>query len=211
MPHFSGYHLDPFTQIATRSSWLAVGIRRGSGDLSGSSSISELNSRIASAVAGDTIIVSNGVYTTTSSIAVTKVGTAAKPIMIQAQSIGGVEIRGSHGFNLNNPRGLYYRPGIQVYAHECAKHRHGHEPLPVYSQHDRTQHFTHKHHFLHQHQRRRTRRSTITNCAINRPSARCSTSPARAVRSRGGYGCITIISTTSPARAATARRRFAGD
>src|SRR5205809_3756066 len=67
------------------------------------SSISELNSRIASAVAGDTIIVSNGVYTTTSSIAVTKVGAAANPIIIQAQTIGGVEIRGSHGFNLNSP------------------------------------------------------------------------------------------------------------
>src|SRR4051812_23645269 len=67
------------------------------------SSISELNSRIDSAVAGDTIIVANGAYTTTSSIAVTKVGTAGNPITIQAQTIGGVEIRGSHGFNLNSP------------------------------------------------------------------------------------------------------------
>ena len=67
------------------------------------SSISELNSRISSAVAGDTIIVSNGLYTTTSSIAVTKVGTAANPITIEAQTIGGVEITGSHGFNLNSP------------------------------------------------------------------------------------------------------------
>ncbi|HSU53827.1 MAG TPA: chondroitinase-B domain-containing protein [Candidatus Dormibacteraeota bacterium] len=67
------------------------------------SSISELNSRISSAVAGDTIIVSNGIYTTTSSIAVTKVGTAASPITIQAQTIGGVEIKGTHGFNLNSP------------------------------------------------------------------------------------------------------------
>jgi autotransporter-associated beta strand protein len=66
-------------------------------------SISELNSRISSAVAGDTIIVSNGVYTTTSSIAVTKVGTSANPIIIQAQTIGGVEIKGTHGFNLNSP------------------------------------------------------------------------------------------------------------
>src|SRR3954463_9258642 len=59
------------------------------------SSISELNSRISSAAAGDTITVVNGVYTTTSSIAVTKVATAANPITIQAQTIGGVEIRGS--------------------------------------------------------------------------------------------------------------------
>jgi autotransporter-associated beta strand protein len=66
-------------------------------------SISDLNSRISSAVAGDTIIVSNGVYTTTSSIAVTKVGTAANPITIEAQTIGGVEINGTHGFILNSP------------------------------------------------------------------------------------------------------------
>src|ERR1041385_9030878 len=66
-------------------------------------SISDLNSRISSAVAGDTIIVSNGVYTTSSSIAVTKVGTAASPITIEAQTIGGVEIKGTYGFNLNTP------------------------------------------------------------------------------------------------------------
>src|SRR5262249_50102487 len=52
------------------------------------SSISELNTRIASAVAGDTIIVQNGVYTTSSSIGVTRVGTAVNPIMIRAETVG---------------------------------------------------------------------------------------------------------------------------
>ena len=78
------------------------------------SSISELNSRIAGAVAGDLIIVSNGVYTTTSSIGVSKVGTAANPITIQAQTIGGVEIRGSHGFNLNSPAAYIIIQGFKL-------------------------------------------------------------------------------------------------
>src|SRR5580765_588452 len=59
------------------------------------SSISQLNSQISSAVAGDTIILQNGVYTNNSSITVTKVGTAANPITIQAQTVGGVEIKGT--------------------------------------------------------------------------------------------------------------------
>src|SRR5438067_1879758 len=67
------------------------------------SSISELNSRISSAVAGDTIIVTNGIYSSSSSINITKVGTAANPITIMAQTIGGVEIGGSKGFTLSSP------------------------------------------------------------------------------------------------------------
>src|SRR3569833_1063174 len=66
-------------------------------------SISELNIRIASAVAGDVIIVTNGVYTSSSAINITHQGTAAKPITIMAQTIGGVEIRGSKSFTLSSP------------------------------------------------------------------------------------------------------------
>src|SRR5512137_1464705 len=67
------------------------------------SSIAELTSRISAAVAGDTIIVMNGAYTTSSSIGVSRVGTAANPILIQAETVGGVEITGTHGFTLNSP------------------------------------------------------------------------------------------------------------
>src|ERR1700744_4264980 len=66
-------------------------------------SIADLNAKIAIAVAGDTIIVSNGVYSSSSSIAVNKMGTAASPITIRAQTIGGVEITGARGFSLNSP------------------------------------------------------------------------------------------------------------
>ncbi len=66
-------------------------------------SIADLNAKISIAVAGDTIIVSNGVYSSSSSIAVNKAGTAASPITIRAQTIGGVEITGAKGFSLNSP------------------------------------------------------------------------------------------------------------
>jgi poly(beta-D-mannuronate) lyase len=65
------------------------------------SSIADLNAKIGIAVAGDTIIVANGVYTTTSSIAVGRDGTAANPIVIRAETVGGVEIKGSNGFSFS--------------------------------------------------------------------------------------------------------------
>ena len=40
--------------------------------------LTDLNTRIGSAVAGDLIVVSNGVYTNNSTINITRVGTAAK-------------------------------------------------------------------------------------------------------------------------------------
>jgi poly(beta-D-mannuronate) lyase len=65
-------------------------------------SIASLTTRINGAVAGDEIVVSNGVYTTSASIGIDRVGTAANRIVIRAETIGGVEIAGTHGFSLNN-------------------------------------------------------------------------------------------------------------
>jgi poly(beta-D-mannuronate) lyase len=67
------------------------------------SSISELNIRISAAVAGDVIIVTNGVYNSASAINITRAGTAANPITIMAQTIGGVEIAGTKGFTFSSP------------------------------------------------------------------------------------------------------------
>jgi poly(beta-D-mannuronate) lyase len=67
------------------------------------SSIADLQSRINSAVAGDVIVVHNGVYTTSASITVNRQGTATDPIRIVAKTIGGVEITGTHGFNVTSP------------------------------------------------------------------------------------------------------------
>jgi Chondroitinase B len=66
-------------------------------------SIAELQSRIAHAAAGDLVVVANGAYTTTSAIVVDRAGTADRPIRIRAETAGGVEIRGTHGFTVNSP------------------------------------------------------------------------------------------------------------
>ena len=61
------------------------------------SSMAELKSRLASARPGDVIILTDGKYTTTSDTVITRAGTAAAPITVTAESIGGVEISGSQG------------------------------------------------------------------------------------------------------------------
>lgn len=65
-------------------------------------SLSELAARINTAVAGDEIIVANGVYATTNSIDVRGAGTTTERIVIRAETIGGVELGGTHGFNLHS-------------------------------------------------------------------------------------------------------------
>ncbi|HEY6404397.1 MAG TPA: polysaccharide lyase 6 family protein [Blastocatellia bacterium] len=65
--------------------------------------IQDLQARINGAVAGDVIIMQNGVYATSGSITVNRQGTATAPIRIVAQTIGGVEITGAQGFNVTSP------------------------------------------------------------------------------------------------------------
>ena len=76
-------------------------------------SISELKSSIATAAPGTTIIVQNGVYTTNSSIEIRCAGSLENPIVIQAETIGGVEIQGSHGFSFESRRCLRHRSRVQ--------------------------------------------------------------------------------------------------
>jgi poly(beta-D-mannuronate) lyase len=66
-------------------------------------SILDLQERINAAVPGDSIIVHNGVYTTNASITVNRQGTLTNPIRIVAKTIGGVEINGTHGFDVRSP------------------------------------------------------------------------------------------------------------
>ena len=67
------------------------------------SSLSALQSRINSALPGDLIILTNGIYTSTATINIDRQGTAQNPIIIAADAIGGAEIRGSASFSVNSP------------------------------------------------------------------------------------------------------------
>ena len=81
------------------------------------SSISELQSRINAAAAGDIIVVRDGLYTTSASISINRVGTAANPILIQAETIGGSEIAGTSGFHFDSPAAYVTVQGFR-FTHE---------------------------------------------------------------------------------------------
>jgi Chondroitinase B len=67
------------------------------------SSLSSLQSRINSAIPGDLIILTNGIYTSSATINIDRQGTAQNPIVISADTIGGAEIRGTASFSVNSP------------------------------------------------------------------------------------------------------------
>lgn len=65
------------------------------------SSLADLQKAISTANPGDRIVVTNGIYTTAESMVISKQGTAEKPITIEAETVGGVEISGTNGFVIN--------------------------------------------------------------------------------------------------------------
>jgi poly(beta-D-mannuronate) lyase len=83
-------------------------------------SLSALQTRINSAVAGDVIILQNGIYTNTSAISINRVANAASPILIRAQTTNGVEITGAHGFSLNSPAAYIIIQGF-VFTHTSGR------------------------------------------------------------------------------------------
>ena len=65
-------------------------------------SIDEFQSAINSAKPGEIITLKNGVYTTDKPVIIACAGAKDKPVIIQAETVGGVEIRGTHGFTFDN-------------------------------------------------------------------------------------------------------------
>jgi hypothetical protein len=63
-------------------------------------SISALQSAVTSAAPGDVIELADGSYSTSSTINLSKAGTASAPITIQAEHVGGATITGSGGFSI---------------------------------------------------------------------------------------------------------------
>jgi chondroitinase B-like protein len=78
------------------------------------STIAALQSQINSASAGDLIILTNGVYTTTGAITITRQGTAQHPIVIAADTIGGAEIRGAASFIVSSPAAFVVIRGFRL-------------------------------------------------------------------------------------------------
>ncbi len=83
-------------------------------------SIAALQSRIHRAEPGDTIILRNGVYSTSSALTVRRTGAAEAPITIAAETVGGVEIGGTHGFNLAAPAAHIVISGF-IFTHAAGR------------------------------------------------------------------------------------------
>jgi poly(beta-D-mannuronate) lyase len=66
-------------------------------------SVDALQMQINAAAPGDTISLRDGVYTTSGPIRVTAAGAKGRPITITAATVGGVQIRGTHGFEIAKP------------------------------------------------------------------------------------------------------------
>src|SRR3989440_11073492 len=63
-------------------------------------SIPALQSALGSAAPGDVIELADGSYSTSSTINLSRSGTASAPITVRAQHVGGAPITGSGGFSL---------------------------------------------------------------------------------------------------------------
>ena len=83
-------------------------------------SIAALKIAINAAAPGDTITLKNGSYTTTGAITVKSRGAAAQPIIIAAESIGGVELGGAGGFNFVEPAAHVVVTGF-TFTHAAGK------------------------------------------------------------------------------------------
>jgi poly(beta-D-mannuronate) lyase len=83
-------------------------------------SIATLKSRIKEAVAGDTIILKNGIYPTTGALTVSGRGSPGQPITIAADTVGEVEISGSNGFNIVEPAAYIVVSGFK-FTHAAGK------------------------------------------------------------------------------------------
>ena len=79
-------------------------------------SLAALQAAISAAVAGDTIILKNGVYPAAAAITIDRPGKAGQPITIAAESVGGADISGANGFHVVAPAAYVTVSGF-VFSH----------------------------------------------------------------------------------------------
>jgi poly(beta-D-mannuronate) lyase len=85
--------------------------------------LTALQAAIDRAKAGDQIVVQNGTYTSKAAIMVKQAGTEKAPIIISAETVGGVEIAGTHGFDVVKPAAYIVISGFKF------THAAGHETI----------------------------------------------------------------------------------
>src|SRR5947208_1025604 len=66
-------------------------------------SLEELQGAIEKAGPGDRIVVADGAYESKGTITIARAGTEREPIVIEAKTVGGVEIKGDAGFRMAAP------------------------------------------------------------------------------------------------------------
>lgn len=82
-------------------------------------SVNALRTRLQTVEPGDVVVVRNGRYVTDAALRVERAGTAAAPITIRAESVGGVEFSGTHGFTVAAPAAHVVIEGF-VFTHAAA-------------------------------------------------------------------------------------------
>lgn len=83
-------------------------------------SLPALKSAIAKAAPGDRIIVADGRYVCEETMKVAAAGTKEQPIVIMANTVGGVEIQGAAGFRLESPAAYVVIQGF-VFTHQAGE------------------------------------------------------------------------------------------
>lgn len=81
-------------------------------------SIASLESRLGAAAPGDRIVLKDGHYTATAPIVLRLAGTAAQPIVIAAETVGGATIEGAAGFKFERPAAFVTIEGF-VFTHRA--------------------------------------------------------------------------------------------
>ncbi len=82
--------------------------------------MADVRAKLNIAAPGDTIVLKNGVYTTTAPLSVRARGEAGRPITLAAESVGGVELAGAGGFAFLEPAAHIVVSGF-VFTHAAGK------------------------------------------------------------------------------------------
>jgi poly(beta-D-mannuronate) lyase len=84
------------------------------------SSVAELQASLKALAPGDTLTVKNGTYDVPATLTLTTTGTAAAPITIKAESVGGVTLTGKGGFRFGSPAAYVTVEGF-VFGHAAGQ------------------------------------------------------------------------------------------